>query len=408
MKRLNFRSVAVGMVSTVIFVLGTNLNSKAQSFTEGFDNLATLTDWYVQNNSATPSATFGWGAGTPAIFNAQAGATNAYLSCNYQCTDATTPVTISNWLFTPNRVFNNGDQIRFYSRIPAGTEYPDRLEVRLSTNGGSTNVGTTPTSVGDYTTLLLSINPTLVTGVYPKVWTQYTITISGLAGPVSGRAAFRYFVTNGGVGGANSNYIGIDTYQYTSTLPAPSNNDCAGATLITEGVSCTPTTGTVAGATASVPTTVCDGTANDDVWYKFVATSANTKITVDGSANFDAVFEVFSGTCGALTSMACQDSSLNDGVETMQFANLVVGQTYFVRVFDWYATFPTSLGFTICVQEVPPCVLTQPGGSIAEIEACGSDSNGGCNSATPVYQDITCGNVIWGSAWANAGTRDGL
>ncbi|WP_341900222.1 choice-of-anchor J domain-containing protein [Fluviicola taffensis] len=408
MKAINLRKVALGLFSTALITFGSSSLSNAQSFTEGFDDVATLTDWYVMNNSDLPSTTAGWGPGNPTIFPAYAGAnTDSYLSCNYQSTTSTaTNATISNWLFSPNRVFNNGDVISFWSRIPAGTEYPDRLQVRLSTSGNSTTVGTTPTSVGDFTTLLLEINPTLTTGVYPKVWTQYTITISGLSGPTSGRVAFRYFVTSGGSNGANSNYIGIDSYSYTSTLAAPGNNDCAGAALLTEGVSCTPTSGTIAGATASIPTTVCDGTANDDVWYRFVATSANTKITVDGSTNFDAVFEVFSGSCGTLTSMACQDSSLNDGVESMQFANLVVGQTYYVRVFDWYAYFPTSLTFTICVTEVPSCLLTAPGGSVAETETCGADLNGGCNSTTPVYQDITCGDVIFGSSWANNGLRD--
>ena len=48
----------------------------------------------------------------------------------------------------------------------------------MSTNGASANVGTTSTDVGDYTTLLLDINPTLVTGVYPVTYTQFTVTIS--------------------------------------------------------------------------------------------------------------------------------------------------------------------------------------------------------------------------------------
>ena len=39
--------------------------------------------------------------------------------------------------------------------------FADRLELRLSTNGASTNVGTTTTSVGDFTTLLLTVNPLL-------------------------------------------------------------------------------------------------------------------------------------------------------------------------------------------------------------------------------------------------------
>jgi hypothetical protein len=111
----------------------------------------------------------------------------------------------------------NGDIITFYSRIPAGTEYPDRLEIRLSANGASIDVGNTATSVGDFTNLLLTINPTLVLNVYPKVWTQFTATVSGLAAPTTGRVAFRYFVTDAGGNAPNSNYIGIDDVNYIST-----------------------------------------------------------------------------------------------------------------------------------------------------------------------------------------------
>ena len=61
----------------------------------------------------------------------------------------------------------------------------------MSTNGASANVGTTSTDVGDYTTLLLDINPTLVTGVYPVTYTQFTVTISGVPTATTGRLAFR-------------------------------------------------------------------------------------------------------------------------------------------------------------------------------------------------------------------------
>ncbi|WP_376785899.1 choice-of-anchor J domain-containing protein [Diaphorobacter nitroreducens] len=69
--------------------------------------------------------------------------------------------------------------------------------------------------LGDFTTLLLSVNPALVANVYPQVWTQYTVTISGLPAPTSGRTAFRYFVTGAGSLGSNSDYIGIDNVVYT-------------------------------------------------------------------------------------------------------------------------------------------------------------------------------------------------
>jgi hypothetical protein len=89
----------------------------------------------------------------------------------------------------------------------------------MSTAGSSTNVGTTSTSVGDFTNLLLEINPNLVTGGYPESWTLFTVTLSGVGTPTTGRLAFRYFVTDGGPSGANSNYIGIDTVDYVYTEP---------------------------------------------------------------------------------------------------------------------------------------------------------------------------------------------
>lgn len=199
---------------------------KGQGYTENFDDVSLLggNGWFIQNNSS-PLGSNSWYQGIPTTatpdpgpFNAYNGAVNAYIAANFASTTGGSG-TISNWLVTPNRTLRNGDVFTFYTRKPtigAGqTDYPDRLEVRLSTNGASTNVGTTATGLGDFTTLLLSINPTLATNVYPQTWTQFTVTISGLSAPTSGRIAFRYFVTNGGPSGANSDYIGVDNVVYT-------------------------------------------------------------------------------------------------------------------------------------------------------------------------------------------------
>ena len=210
------------LFTTLIFVLSVSVYS--QAFTENFDNITTLTGsgWYQQNNSAPIGTNPMWFQGSPPSgggpFIAYNGAENSYIACNFNST-ATGTGTISNWLVTPNRTLRNGDVLTFYTRKPTigsgQVDYPDRLEVRLSTNGASTNVGTGASGVGDFTTLLLSINPTLTTNVYPQVWTQYTITISGLSAPTSGRFAFRYFVTNAGPIGTNSDYIGLDNVVYT-------------------------------------------------------------------------------------------------------------------------------------------------------------------------------------------------
>lgn len=235
----------------------------AQSLTEGFDDISTLpgAGWFTQNNSVPPGAKPNWFQGEAvAGFPAYNGAGNSYIAANYESVAGAN--TISNWLGMPNRVLRNGDVLSFYTRKATADNFPDRLEVRLSTNGASTDVGTGATGVGDFSTLMLSINPTLVTGVYPTAWTQYTITISGLPAPTSGRLAFRYFVTNGGSDGSNSDYIGIDQVQYTpyscpsltvfpATLPSGVFGQGYSVTLSQSGALGAPTFAVTAGALPS-------------------------------------------------------------------------------------------------------------------------------------------------------------
>jgi hypothetical protein len=180
--------------------------------TEGFDNIAVLPGWFMQNNS-NPLGSSGWFQGNSGVFPAQAGAPTAYIGANFDNTGDNG--TISNWLLTPVLTLQNGGQLTFYTRTVDVPQFPDRLQVRMSLNGASTNVGTTETSVGDFTTLLLDINPTYTTSGYPNVWTQFTLTLSGIGSPTTGRLAFRYFVEDAGFLGANSDYIGIDTVQFT-------------------------------------------------------------------------------------------------------------------------------------------------------------------------------------------------
>lgn len=199
------------ILSGIIFL--TSVSSFSQS-TENFDNITTLTGsgWVMQNNSS-PIGLTNWFQGNPTAFTAYNGATDSYIGANFNNTAGTG--TISNWLITPNYTLKNGDVITFYTRTSDDNMWADNLQVRMSTNGASTNVGTAATDVGDFTTLLLEINPGLALSTYPMTWTQYSITITGLTAPTSGRMAFRYYVPNGGPSGTNSDYIGIDAYVYT-------------------------------------------------------------------------------------------------------------------------------------------------------------------------------------------------
>ncbi len=202
--------------------------------------------------------------------------------------------------------------------------------------------------------------------------------------------------------------------QQLSTLPSvtdpgqakllpPSNDECTGAVLITQNSGCTYTTGTVLEATQSQPG--CSGTANEDVWFKFMANQTSAKIKVQGSVGFDAVFEVFSGSCGNLTGISCMDNTFAGGLEVALVGNLTIGQMYYIRVYDYETGLPLSYTFDICVTEVFHCIPSIPGAT-AEIEACGANINGGCDLATPYFQTLVPGETVTGDAWSNNLDRD--
>ncbi len=187
-------------------------------FTEGFDDINTLagSGWAMQNNS-TPVGLTGWFQGNPTVFAAQSGPDTSYIGANFN--NVAGNATISNWLITPEIDLIDGSTFTFWTRSSGAATWADRLQVRASTAGASTNVGATSTSVGDFSNLLLDINPTLNPAGYPGDWTEFTVNISGL-GNASGRLAFRYFVDNGGPSGTNSDFIGIDTVAYEA-VPEP-------------------------------------------------------------------------------------------------------------------------------------------------------------------------------------------
>ncbi|MHC4414590.1 MAG: choice-of-anchor J domain-containing protein [Planctomycetota bacterium] len=219
------RSTLSGAVAVGLF-LGAGEAAVAQ-LSEGFDDITLLeaAGWFMQNNSEPPGLT-DWFQGNDAVFPAHSGDPTSYIGANFNnCGDGPGLDTISNWLLTPTLNLQDGDVITFWTRTVEGTSWGDRLQVRLSSAGDSTDVGTGAFDVGVFTTVLLDINPDYQIGglpdAYPEAWTQYTIVLGGLGlNAVDGRLAFRYFVEDGGPSGANSNYFGIDTFDYVP-IPGP-------------------------------------------------------------------------------------------------------------------------------------------------------------------------------------------
>jgi hypothetical protein len=233
MKRIGFAACPF----CIAFIwLALPATAQPTNYTQGFDDVPGIFStggWVFENLSNPPpgssSPTGFWAQGVPAEFgdNAQAGAANSFITATFE-SGLTSGSAVSDWLLTPELTFENGSVVSFYTEQGhLNTTDPNRLQVRLSLNGGSTDVGTQPTGVGsiqpsfgDFTTLLADINPTYLNpptaGAYPTTWTEESFTISGLSAPTTGRIGFLYLLTNNTVQGSE---IGIDSFVLVPEPP---------------------------------------------------------------------------------------------------------------------------------------------------------------------------------------------
>jgi hypothetical protein len=113
------------------------------------------------------------------------------------------------------------------------------------------------------------------------------------------------------------------------------NDDCNGALnmIPCPGNCSSGTSVTNIGATQSM--SGCFGIAEDDMWFKFTATSNRHRVSVVTEEDVNPVLEIFDGTCGALTSITCR--YINNGSPysfiDADLTNFIVGHTYYYRVY---------------------------------------------------------------------------
>ncbi|MBX2973608.1 MAG: T9SS type A sorting domain-containing protein [Flavobacteriales bacterium] len=137
--------------------------------------------------------------------------------------------------------------------------------------------------------------------------------------------------------------------------PPPANDDCSGAIALTVNpdYNCGVTTpGTIVGATASGVTSTCFGTADDDVWFSFVATGTAHNIVLGDltGSTTDLYHALWRGTCNGLELVpgSCSDP------ETSFQSGLSSGTTYYVQVYTWTNTPGQTSSFSVCIGTPPP------------------------------------------------------
>ena len=203
--------------------------------------------------------------------------------------------------------------------------------------------------------------------------------------------------------------------QLCSCAPgqAPLNDDCENAIAITLGDTLIDNTC----ATSSPPNheTCNDGFLNGlglDVWYSYVADfTGQLLVSTCGQANFDTQLAIYEGCdCLALSDppLACN----NEGAvcppgTSLLVADVILGNCYLIRLGSASIT-PFGNGTLTLSSTVPPvCDLSPfPPGAILEGEACGDDTNGGCENPLPAFTTVQIDDVVHGTAWALGGQRD--
>lgn len=140
---------------------------------------------------------------------------------------------------------------------------------------------------------------------------------------------------------SNSNSAWL-TVSFTTLATPPSNDNCINAISITPGSVFTdsPILGTtIGGTTMNGLTFACQTNRKNDVWYSVVVPASGT-LTVEtdttaGTTMTDSVLSVFSGTCGSLTEVGCNDDDGNGNFSKVVLSSLTPGDTLYIGVWTY-------------------------------------------------------------------------
>ena len=209
-----------------------------------------------------------------------------------------------------------------------------------------------------------------------------SVTIGGLVSSLTYEFQVQAVCSNTG------NFSASTTFT-TSAAPIL-NDNCANAQSLTPNTTCVSTAGSVSGATAGgLAKSSCDVAATPslkDVWYKFQATSTSHTVTITPSSGLDAVLSLYTSCSGG--QLGCSDHGGGmGGIEKIAATGLTIGTTYYVRVYSYGSTTPSTSTFNICV--TTPSMLIS---SIGEA----NDENKTNNASLILFPNPSDGRIVHG------------
>lgn len=179
-----------------------------------------------------------------------------------------------------------------------------------------------------------------------------------------------YAITNGKVDpGPNWNWANFYSLINNSPPPPPptppANDNCSASVSLTPNTTCVTTSGTIANATTSGLTKAsCDVSSSSslkDVWYKFTATASTSTVTLTPSSGLDGVLALYTSCSGG--QIGCSDNGGGPGgTEKINASGLTVGSVYYIRVYPYGSSTPSTSTFNICVTAPAPVFCGVPSG----------------------------------------------
>lgn len=148
---------------------------------------------------------------------------------------------------------------------------------------------------------------------------------------------------------------------YITAPPLIPNDECANAITLpvnTNGTCGLLYKGALGYATESFAPCTYTGYEAKDAWFKFTAAAKTQTLTLEAVTYDDYVFQVFSGSCNNLSSLACVNNSGLGEKETTTLQNLIPGNSYYVRIYNRHGDATVNRHFTFCItglkDAVPP------------------------------------------------------
>ena len=164
-------------------------------------------------------------------------------------------------------------------------------------------------------------------------------------------------------GNNNNGTFSICAY---SPIP-PANDDPCNAIPLNVGTSCNYSqySNASASGSANVPAPGCGGYSGGDVWFSLVVpANGNIVINTDTGSVQDGALAIYSGTCNALTLIACDDNNSPNGLMPLiTKTGLTPGSTIYVRFWEYLND--NNGTFSICAYSPQTITNDNPCNAIA-------------------------------------------